>query len=88
MLGSGKNLAPPAPAASQAPVRPSSGLLSPSESSVSLDSQTSGTPLSINNEDITTRVAVDEHGGARAAAEASNRMVCPICNEEMVGEES
>lgn len=84
MLGSGKNLVPPTPAPSKAPVRPTSGLLSPSESSVSLDSQTSGTPLSINNEDITSRVALGEHDGARAAAEASNRMVCPICNEEMV----
>lgn len=84
MLGSGKNLAPPAPASSKAPARPVSGLLSPSESSVSLGSQTSGTPLSVDNEDIASRVAVDGHGAARAAAEASSRMVCPICNEEMV----
>ena len=82
MLGSGKNLAPPTP--SKAPVRPT-GLLSPSESSVSLSSQTSSTPISTENEDITARVALDEQGSAQAAAAASSKMVCPICNEEMVG---
>lgn len=86
VLGSGKSLAPPVPASKQ-PVR-SPGLLSPSESSVSLSSHTSGTPLSIDNEDITSRVALDEHGSAQAAAAASSRMVCPICNEEMVRERS
>src|ERR1700753_4171322 len=81
VLGSGKNLAPPTPR--KAPVRPT-GLLSPSESSVSLNSQTSSTPVSTENEDITSRVALDEHGSAQAAAAASSRMVCPICSEEMV----
>lgn len=80
MLGSGKNLAPPTP--SKGPVRPT-GLLSPSESSVSLSSQASSTPISTENEDITARVALDEQGSAQAAA-ASSKMVCPICNEEMV----
>jgi len=51
---------------------------------LSLSSHTSGTPLSIENEDIVPRVSVDEHGSAQAAAAASSRMVCPICNEEMV----
>jgi len=85
VLGSGKNLAPPAP--SKPLLRPS-GALSPSNSSISLSSQTSSTPISTENEDITARVALDEHGTAQAAAAASSRMVCPICNDEMVCERS
>ena len=86
MLGSGKSLAPPPPPApSKQPVN-NIGLLSPSESSVSLNSQASSAPLSLQNEDITSQVAVDGHGSAQAAAAASSRMVCPICNEEMVRE--
>lgn len=81
VLGSGKNLAPPVPVKPQ--LRPS-GALSPSSSSISLNSQTSSTPISTENEDITARVALDEHGTAQAAAAASSRMVCPICNDEMV----
>lgn len=54
---------------------------------MSLSSQTSSTPVSTENEDITSRVALDEQGSAQAAAAASSRMVCPICNEEMVGSE-
>ena len=81
VLGSGKNLAPPVPVK---PQLRSSGALSPSSSSISLSSQTSSTPISTENEDITARVALDEHGTAQAAAAASSRMVCPICNDEMV----
>ena len=86
VLGTGKGLAPPPPppaATGKAAVLRTPGLLSPSESSVSLSSQTSSTPLSTENEDITSRVALEEHGSAPAAA-ASSKMVCPICNEEMV----
>ncbi|KAK5175511.1 carboxypeptidase Y-deficient [Saxophila tyrrhenica] len=85
VLGSGKNLAPPTPptAAPRAPAR-GSGVLSPSGSSLSLSSHASSTPISTENEDIASRVALDEHGAAQAAAAASSRMVCPICNEEMV----
>ena len=81
VLGSGKNLAPPVP---NKPLLRPSGALSPSNSSISLSSQTSSTPKSTENEDITARVALDEHGTAQAAAAASSRMVCPICNDEMV----
>lgn len=88
VLGTGKGFAPPPPpppppAAGKAAVFRTPGLLSPSESSVSLSSQTSSTPLSTENEDITSRVALEEHGSAPAAAASSN-MVCPICNEQMV----
>jgi hypothetical protein len=94
VLGSGKGLAPPAPAPAtptpsqqvpkQVQATRNTGLLSPSESSVSLNSQASSTPISTDHEDLTSRIALDEHGSAQAAAAASSRMVCPICNEEMV----
>lgn len=83
VLGNGKNLAPPV--ANKPPSRPTD-LLSPSESSVSLNSQASSTPLSTDNEDLTSRVALGDHVSAQATAAASSRMVCPICNEEMVGQ--
>ncbi|KAK1823485.1 carboxypeptidase Y-deficient [Friedmanniomyces endolithicus] len=84
VLGTGKSLAPPAPPTKQ-PVN-NIGLLSPSESSVSLNSQVSSAPLSpsLQHEDLTAQVALDGHASAQAAAAASSRMVCPICNEEMV----
>ncbi|KAK3669856.1 carboxypeptidase Y-deficient [Recurvomyces mirabilis] len=91
VLGSGKGLVPPPPATKQQhghhlPTTTTNnlGLLSPSESSVSLSSQTSGTPVSLDNEDLASRVALDDHASAQAAAAASSRMVCPICNEEMM----
>ncbi|EGP83938.1 uncharacterized protein MYCGRDRAFT_48386 [Zymoseptoria tritici IPO323] len=89
VLGSGKGLAPPAPAPAisippkQVQATRNTGLLSPSESSVSLNSQASSTPIT-DHEDLTSRIALDEQGSAQAAAAASSRMVCPICNEEMV----
>ncbi|KAK3664935.1 carboxypeptidase Y-deficient [Elasticomyces elasticus] len=81
-VGQRESLAPPAPPSKQ-PVN-NIGLLSPSESSVSLNSQASSAPLSVQNEDLASQVALDGHGSAQAAAAASSRMVCPICNEEMV----
>lgn len=93
VLGSGRNLSPavsPAPPqALQAPqaqhshVRNAS-LLSPSESSLSLSSQTSNSPASTaeNREDIGSKVLLGP--SENAAARASNRLACPICNEEMV----
>ncbi|KAM3423635.1 hypothetical protein BST61_g1056 [Cercospora zeina] len=89
VLGSGKNLAPATPSPSPAP--PKNGqlaqrpaLLSPSNSSISLSSRASSTPITTDTEDLTSRVALDTDGVAQAAAAATNRMVCPICNEEMV----
>lgn len=81
VLGSGRSLGP-ADAAKQQHTRNTS-LLSPSESSISLGSQTSSTPVSFENEDIASRVALDQLG-PNGAATASSRPVCPICNEEMV----
>ncbi|KXT14206.1 hypothetical protein AC579_7551 [Pseudocercospora musae] len=92
VLGSGKSIEPPRPAPSpaqkaaqtQAQAVRNTGLLSPSESSVSLSSQTSSTPISTDHEDLTSRIALDGDGVAQAAAAATSRMVCPICNEEMM----
>ncbi|KAJ4377144.1 carboxypeptidase Y-deficient [Didymella sp. IMI 355093] len=93
VLGSGRNLSPavsPAPPQTlQAPqaqhchVRNAS-LLSPSESSLSLSSQTSNSPASTaeTREDIGSKVLLGP--SENAAARASNRLACPICNEEMM----
>ena len=83
VLGSGRNLAPPPTSAQKQPNR-NSGLLSPSESSVSLSSQSSNAQLASDIDDIASRAALGGQDGAQAVAAASNRMVCPICNEEMV----
>ncbi|KIV83803.1 hypothetical protein PV11_05797 [Exophiala sideris] len=87
VLGSGRTLGPPIP-----PPKPNSPLpshvLSPSASSLSLNTSESGasTPLSSDPQDIAARVSLD-HGTpdlSVAAAAAGDRLVCPICNEEMV----
>lgn len=85
ILGSGRSLAPPAPPAHQR----TSSLISPSESTLSLDSQASASPLATsptpdNSQDLSSRVSL-ENGGASAVAAASSKLLCPICNEEMVG---
>jgi rabenosyn-5 len=58
-------------------------LLSPSESSLSLSSQTSNSPASTAEprEDIGSKVLL---GAQENAASASSKLVCPICNEEMM----
>lgn len=86
ILGSGKSLAPPAPAHQR-----TNSLLTPSESSVSVASDNDvgsgngisplGTSPIPDLQDITSRVNLDR--GAPAAA-ATGKLVCPICNEEMV----
>jgi rabenosyn-5 len=52
---------------------------------MSLSSQTSNSPASTaeTKEDISSRVLSGP--SENAAASASSRLVCPICNEEMVG---
>ena len=100
VLGSGRNLSPavsPAPSQAQSPAQASAqtlhapqshvrnaSLLSPSESSLSLSSQTSVSPASTAEarEDIGSKVLLGP--SENAAARASNRLACPICNEEMV----
>ena len=86
ILGSGRSLSPAVP-----PAKPSAAqhtrnpsYLSPSGSSISVSSQTSESPApSANTEDLLSKVSLDHvDNGAQAAA--SSRLVCPICNEEMV----
>ncbi|KAI9756543.1 MAG: hypothetical protein M4579_003802 [Chaenotheca gracillima] len=57
--------------------------LSQSESSVSLNSQVSNSQVSSETQDLSSRVSL-ENGDNAAVAGASSRLVCPICNEEMV----
>lgn len=59
-------------------------LLSPSPSSVSLSTQASDSQMSTEAQGISPSVSVGHFDNAAVAA-ASSRMVCPICNEEMVG---
>ncbi|KAF1942242.1 hypothetical protein EJ02DRAFT_434143 [Clathrospora elynae] len=84
VLGSGRNLSPAASQQPSAVHRRNASLLSPSESSVSLSSQTSHSPASTTEtrEDIGSKVLLGPSDNA--AASASSRLVCPICNEEMV----
>ncbi|EOA86255.1 uncharacterized protein SETTUDRAFT_169344 [Exserohilum turcica Et28A] len=89
VLGSARALSPAAAAAAASPQhaavhRRNASLLSPSESSLSLSSQTSNSPASTaeSREDIASKILA---GPARnTAASASSRLVCPICNEDMV----
>ena len=52
---------------------------------MSLSSQTSNSPASTTEtrEDISSRVLAGP--SENAVASASSKLVCPICNEEMVG---
>jgi len=78
VLGSG-------PSPSPALHRRHPSLLSPSESSLSLSSHTSHSPASTADarDDIGSKVRLAPSDHA-AAATASSRLVCPICNEDMV----
>ncbi|KAF2683926.1 hypothetical protein K458DRAFT_303249 [Lentithecium fluviatile CBS 122367] len=84
VLGSGRGLEPAVSPQPPAHHRRNASLLSPSESSLSLSSQTSNSPASTaeTRDDIGSRVLLGH--AENAAASASNRLVCPICNEEMV----
>jgi rabenosyn-5 len=86
VLGSGRSLSP---GVSPLPKRNSSLLnatVSPSASSLSLDSSASTSQTSPENQDIASRISFDQNGSSSAAAAiaASSRLACPICNEEMV----
>lgn len=73
--------ASPSPPVITHPRRPA--LLSPSASSVSIDSQVSTSKSSVEDNDISAVVALQSRDNA-AAATAGSRLVCPICTEEMV----
>ena len=77
MLGSGRSLSPAYPPRN-------SSLLSPTASSVSVNS--SSQP-STDAQDLSSRISLDQtdgDNGTAAALAASTRLACPICNEEMV----
>lgn len=84
VLGSGRNLSPAAAAATTITATPNL-LLSPSESSVSLSSQTSNSPATTAEprDDIGSRVLAAANMPSPQAS-ASTRLVCPICSDEMV----
>ena len=76
---------------SDASLQPNASLLSPSTSTVSLDSsRASSTPPTDNlDQDLASRISLEQgnaltSNGAAAVAAAGSRLVCPICNEEMV----
>lgn len=77
-LGSGKPANPVIPDRLRSPE-----VISPSQSSVSLSSQISTSKSSNDGTDISTAATLQAQSHA-AAASASSRMVCPICNDEMV----
>ena len=83
MLGNGRSLGP----APKPPTSLPGHVLSPSNSSVSLNGSGSGhsTPPSSEPQDITSRVSLD-HGPPELPLipPAGDRLACPICNEEMV----
>lgn len=83
ILGSGKGLAPPTTLSAPRAASP----LAPSESTVSLGSSSMSPPATGSlpdlRQDIGSSISVgtqDKGSGADASA-----LVCPICNEEMVG---
>lgn len=86
ILGSGKSLAPPAPPAQQ---RRASDVISPPGSTVSYSSRESTisplatSPLPDIGQDLVSRASL-ENGGPSTVTAASSKLVCPICNEEMV----
>ena len=82
ILGNGRSLSPATTPLQQR----NTSLLSPTPSSVSLNSSTSTSQTSPESQDISARISLDQNGisSGAAAAAASSRMVCPICNEEMV----
>ncbi|EXJ82564.1 hypothetical protein A1O3_06377 [Capronia epimyces CBS 606.96] len=87
VLGSGRTLGPPIPPPKSSSPVPAH-VLSPSASSLSLNTSASenSTPPSSDTQDIAARISIDHATPdlAMAAAAAGDRLVCPICNEEMV----
>ena len=84
VLGNGKGLGPPTFSAHQR----TNDLISPSESTLSLSSRESTasplatSPLPDTIQDLSSRVLLENKGPSVTAA--SSKLVCPICDEEMV----
>lgn len=86
VLGAGRSLGP-AVTVTKPPTPLPNHVLSPSNSSISLDESGSGhsTPPSSESQDIASRISLD-HGppSLPLVPPAGDRLACPICNEEMV----
>ncbi|KAK0371185.1 FYVE zinc finger [Colletotrichum limetticola] len=84
ILGSGKGLAPPTPPAINGHQRTPSPF-APSESTLSLNSSSASPPVSSPlpdfAQDVGSNISV---GGPSRAATSSSKLVCPICEEEML----
>ncbi|KAH8694987.1 putative vacuolar segregation protein [Talaromyces proteolyticus] len=82
VLGSGKNLSP----ATSTPSPQPKAHLSPSASSLSLNSQASASQFSSEAQDLTSRISLDngETSISAAPAVSGSQLACPICSEEMV----
>ncbi|XXG95241.1 hypothetical protein Hte_001501 [Hypoxylon texense] len=85
ILGSGKGLAPPAAPAIQR--ERASSPAAPSDSTLSIGSPTTSvslgtpSPLPEYGQDLTSNVSL---GGPSNGGQASSKLVCPICDEEMM----
>lgn len=90
VIGKGRVLGTPKPPASPNPIPGhvrNPGLLSPSDSTTSLNSQAAPTSeSSLEENDISSAVAASAFAvqARENAAAATSRMICPICSEEMV----
>src|SRR5579871_4934930 len=84
VLGNARNLSPTASPSPQH--QRNTSLLSPSDSSLSLNSQVSNSIATTATEaqDLASKVSIGQSDHAAAAAAASSKLVCPICNEDMV----
>lgn len=99
-MGTGKSLAPPAPPPHQrssslnSQHARSSSALSVSSSSRGSARETVGSPLAMardtspmpelgRDRDLSSKVSLEN--GSSSVAAASMRLLCPICNDEMVG---
>ncbi|KAM7201701.1 vacuolar segregation protein pep7 [Rhypophila sp. PSN 637] len=89
ILGSGKGLAPPSPLPAQAP-RAASPFAPSDSSTISFHSRNStqnsisppsSSPLPDFSQDLTANISL---AGPSNGTPASNKLVCPICEEEMV----
>ncbi|KAE8353262.1 FYVE zinc finger-domain-containing protein [Aspergillus coremiiformis] len=83
ILGSANTLSP---STSTPSPQPKPRLLSPTASSVSLNSQASASQFSSETQDLTSRISLDNVGTSipAAPAAAGAQLACPICSEEMV----
>ncbi|KAI1463779.1 uncharacterized protein F4812DRAFT_230897 [Daldinia caldariorum] len=85
ILGSGKGLAPPAPPAIQreraaSPSAPSDSTLSFGSPATSISPGTPS-PLASFAQDVTSNISL---GGPSTGGQSGSRLVCPICEEEML----